>query len=188
MVRGRLQIAFRRLLNHSDFITVCKPLRSDHCILLPWRKDSGPTPRRERPRQTRKDIQQLRTFSFEKFGQHEYADDADADTDFYKGRDVDPEVIEGFVGIPSYRTEQVDHHQDGSDPCPKEKSFNQFLRDARICGTYSRPIANRSTILIFCPVEIRNLQMALAGSIRMTVSESILNKQIVKTSIPLSIQ
>lgn len=49
-------------------------------------------------------------------------------------------------------------------------------------------MANRSTILILCPVGIRNFQTALAGSIRMTISEIMLNTQIERMSISLSIQ
>ncbi len=68
------------------------------------------------------------------------------------------------------------------------ENFSQFIRGPQSSSTYSRPMANRSTTLILCLVGIRNFQTALAGSIRMKISESILNKQIIRMSISLSIQ
>ena len=58
----------------------------------------------------------------------------------------------------------------------KSQSFN----------TYSRPMAKRSTILNLFLLGIRNFQTALAGSIRMMISEIMLNKQVIRTTVLLS--
>ena len=52
--------------------------------------------------------------------------------------------------------------------------------------THSSPIANRHTILILFLVGIRRFQTALAGSTRMTMSETMLNKQVTRTFVLLS--
>lgn len=46
-------------------------------------------------------------------------------------------------------------------------------------------MAKRSTIPTFFLVEIRNFQTALAGSVRMIMSEMMLNKQVTRTSVLL---
>ena len=47
-------------------------------------------------------------------------------------------------------------------------------------------MANRHTILILFMVGMRNFQTALAGSTRMMMSETMLNKQVMRTIASLS--
>ena len=52
--------------------------------------------------------------------------------------------------------------------------------------TYIRPIAKRRTIFIFFLMEIRNFQTAFAGSIKMMMSDMMLNKQVMRISVASS--
>ena len=55
-----------------------------------------------------------------------------------------------------------------------------------LSDTYIRPMANRRMILTFFLMGIRSFQTAFAGSIKMVISDTMLNKQVMKTSIVLS--
>ena len=55
-----------------------------------------------------------------------------------------------------------------------------------LSDTYIRPMANRRTILTFFLMGILNFQTAFAGSIKMMMSDTILNKQVMRISAILS--
>ena len=55
-----------------------------------------------------------------------------------------------------------------------------------LSDTYIRPTANRRTILTFFLRGIRNFQTAFAGSIKMMMSDTMLNKQVIRISVALS--
>ena len=74
-------------------------------------------------------------------------------------------------------------------PNPLVRAFDFDLVTLKICetiDTYNKPMEKRSTIPTFLLIGICNFQTALAGSIRMVISEMILNKQVMKTTVSLS--
>ena len=70
--------------------------------------------------------------------------------------------------------------QDFSDP------YISMKLEILLSDTYTRPRANRRTILIFLLMGSRNFQTAFAGSIKMMMSDTILNKQVIRISVALS--
>ena len=60
-----------------------------------------------------------------------------------------------------------------------------FEMDSVTLDTYNRPMEKGSKIPTFLLVGICNFQTALAGSIRMVISETILNTQVMKTFVSL---
>ena len=55
-----------------------------------------------------------------------------------------------------------------------------------LSDTYIRPMANRRMILTFFLMGIRNFQTAFTGSIKIMISDTMLNKQVIRISVTLS--
>ena len=66
------------------------------------------------------------------------------------------------------------------------RAFELGLVNLKICETidaYNKPMEKRSTIPTFLLIGICSFQTALAGSNKITISEMILNKQVIKTTV-----
>ena len=74
-------------------------------------------------------------------------------------------------------------------PDPLVDAFEFDLVNLKICetmDTYNKPMEKRSTIPTFFLVGICSFQTAFAGRMRMVISETILNIQVIKMLFSLS--